>query len=106
MLSYIFRRLFMTVPVMLFVALFVFGLLDLAPGDPAALLAGEDAAPQDIARIRMTLGLDASVSGGAHTFRTASVTLRPSVIPADVDVRHRPLRDRHRFEYWLAQEWR
>lgn len=58
MLSYILRRLLMTAPVMLFVALFVFGLLDFAPGDPAALLAGEDATPQDIANIRMTLGLD------------------------------------------------
>lgn len=58
MLSYTLRRLLMTLPVMLFVALFVFGLLDLAPGDPAALLAGEDATPQDIARIRATLGLD------------------------------------------------
>lgn len=58
MFSYTLRRLFLTLPVMLFVALFVFGLLDLAPGDPAALLAGEDATPQDIARIRMTLGLD------------------------------------------------
>ncbi|MCD0503175.1 ABC transporter permease [Bordetella petrii] len=58
MLSYTLRRLFMTLPVMLFVALFVFGLLDLAPGDPAALLAGEDATPEDILRIRATLGLD------------------------------------------------
>ncbi|NYT51092.1 ABC transporter permease [Parapusillimonas granuli] len=58
MLSYTLRRLLMTLPVMLFVALFVFGLLDLAPGDPAALLAGEDATQQDIARIRDTLGLD------------------------------------------------
>jgi len=58
MLSYTLRRLLMTLPVMLFVALFVFGLLDLAPGDPAALLAGEDATPDDILRIRATLGLD------------------------------------------------
>jgi peptide/nickel transport system permease protein len=58
MFSYILRRLFATLPVMLFVALFVFGLLDLAPGDPAALLAGEDATAQDIARIRASLGLD------------------------------------------------
>jgi peptide/nickel transport system permease protein len=58
MFSYILRRLLATLPVMLFVALFVFGLLDLAPGDPAALLAGEDATAQDIARIRATLGLD------------------------------------------------
>lgn len=58
MLSYILRRLLMTAPVMLFVALFVFGLLDFAPGDPAALMAGEDATPQDIAHIRLALGLD------------------------------------------------
>jgi peptide/nickel transport system permease protein len=58
MLSYTLRRLYMTIPVMLFVALFVFALLDLAPGDPAALLAGEDATREDIARIRMNLGLD------------------------------------------------
>src|SRR5690606_5044648 len=58
MLSYTLRRLLMTLPVMLFVALFVFALLDLAPGDPAALLAGEDATPDDILRIRATLGLD------------------------------------------------
>jgi peptide/nickel transport system permease protein len=58
MLSYVPRRLLATLPVMLFVALFVFALLDLAPGDPAALLAGEDATAQDIARIRATLNLD------------------------------------------------
>lgn len=58
MFSYVLRRLLATLPVMLFVALFVFALLDLAPGDPAALLAGEDATAQDIARIRATLGLD------------------------------------------------
>jgi len=58
MFSYTCRRLLMTLPVMLFVAIFVFGLLDLAPGDPAALLAGEDATPEHIAQIRQNLGLD------------------------------------------------
>lgn len=58
MFSYTCRRLLMTLPVMLFVAVFVFGLLDLAPGDPAALLAGEDATPEHIAQIRDNLGLD------------------------------------------------
>ncbi|OZI30311.1 peptide ABC transporter [Bordetella genomosp. 10] len=60
MLAYTCRRLLMTLPVMLFVALFVFGLLDLAPGDPAALLAGEDATPEAIEKIRETLGLNHS----------------------------------------------
>jgi peptide/nickel transport system permease protein len=58
MFAYSLRRILMTLPVMLFVALFVFGLLNLTPGDPAVLIAGEDATPQDIARIRMALGLD------------------------------------------------
>ena len=55
MFAYTIRRLLLTIPVMLVVAFFV---LELTPGDPAILLAGEDATAQDIARIRMTLGLD------------------------------------------------
>jgi len=43
---------------MFFVALFVFSLLNLVPGDPAALLAGDSATPDDILRIRAQLGLD------------------------------------------------
>jgi peptide/nickel transport system permease protein len=48
----------MTIPVMLVVALFVYALLELAPGDPAVFLAGDDATAEDIERIRSTLGLD------------------------------------------------
>jgi len=48
----------MTLPVMLVVALFVYGLLDLAPGDPAVFLAGDDATAEEIERIRVTLGLE------------------------------------------------
>jgi peptide/nickel transport system permease protein len=58
MFAYTIRRLLLTLPVMLVVALFVYGLLDLAPGDPAVFLAGEEASLEDIARIRETLGLD------------------------------------------------
>ena len=58
MLSYTLRRLLSAIPVMFFVALFVFSLLNLVPGDPAALLAGDSATPDDILRIRTTLGLD------------------------------------------------
>eukprot|EP01037_Dinobryon_pediforme_P008299 gene8299-8383_t len=43
---------------MLVVAFFVFSLLNLTPGDPVILLAGEDATAQDIARIRASLSLD------------------------------------------------
>ena len=47
-----------TIPVMAIVALFVFSLLYIAPGDPAAVIAGEQASPEDIEKIRIGLGLD------------------------------------------------
>jgi len=58
MLTYVVRRVLVTIPVMVFVALFVFSLLYLTPGDPAALIAGDQATPDDIAHIRAQLGLD------------------------------------------------
>ena len=58
MLSYIVRRILSTIPVMLLVALFVFSLLYIAPGDPAAIIAGDQATPADVDRIRASLGLD------------------------------------------------
>jgi peptide/nickel transport system permease protein len=47
-----------TVPVMAVVALFVFLMLRLTPGDPAAVIAGDYATSEDIARIREQLGLN------------------------------------------------
>ena len=58
MLSYIVRRLLGVIPVMLVVGIFVFSLLHLAPGDPAAIIAGDNATPENIAKIRANLGLD------------------------------------------------
>jgi peptide/nickel transport system permease protein len=58
MLAYIARRILATIPVMAVVALFVFSLLYVAPGDPAAIIAGDQASPEDVARIRESLGLD------------------------------------------------
>lgn len=58
MLSYILRRILATLPVMAIVALFVFSLLHLAPGDPAVVIAGDQASPADVERIRQSLGLD------------------------------------------------
>ena len=58
MLAYALRRVVATIPVMAVVALFVFSLLYLAPGDPAAIIAGDQATPADIDRIRASLGLD------------------------------------------------
>ncbi len=58
MLGYIARRILATIPVMAVVGLFVFSLLYLSPGDPAAIIAGDQATPADIERIRASLGLD------------------------------------------------
>jgi peptide/nickel transport system permease protein len=58
MLNFLARRIAATVPVMLVVAVLVFLLLRLTPGDPAAILAGDAASTEQIARIRASLGLD------------------------------------------------
>ena len=58
MFAYIVRRVLATIPVMAVVALFVFSLLYIAPGDPAAVIAGDQATPDDVERIRQSLGLD------------------------------------------------
>jgi peptide/nickel transport system permease protein len=56
--AYLVKRLLATIPVMGVVALFVFSLLYISPGDPAAIIAGDIATDEDIARIRAKLGLD------------------------------------------------
>jgi peptide/nickel transport system permease protein len=58
MFAYATRRVLTTIPVMLIVAFCVFSLLYLAPGDPAAIIAGDQATPADIERIRLSLGLN------------------------------------------------
>jgi peptide/nickel transport system permease protein len=58
MLGYLFRRVLAAIPVMGVVALFVFLLLRLTPGDPAAILAGDNATPAQLERIRASLGLN------------------------------------------------
>jgi peptide/nickel transport system permease protein len=58
MLGYLLRRVLAAVPVMGVVALVVFLLLRLTPGDPAAVLAGDNATPAQLERIRTSLGLN------------------------------------------------
>src|SRR5436190_1529391 len=58
MLGYLVRRVLAAIPVMGVVALFVFLLLRLTPGDPAAILAGDNASPEQLERIRASLGLN------------------------------------------------
>ncbi|MGQ0653159.1 MAG: ABC transporter permease [Betaproteobacteria bacterium] len=58
MLNFILRRLLATIPVLLVVAVLVFLLLRLTPGDPAAIMAGDAATSEQIEQIRAGLGLD------------------------------------------------
>jgi peptide/nickel transport system permease protein len=58
MLGYLLRRVLAAIPVMGVVALVVFLLLRLTPGDPAAILAGDNATPVQLERIRNSLGLN------------------------------------------------
>jgi peptide/nickel transport system permease protein len=58
MYTFILRRLLSTIPVLLVVAVIVFLMLRLTPGDPAAILAGDAASTEQIAQIRSSLGLD------------------------------------------------
>ena len=58
MLAFIVRRLASTVLVMGLVGVFIFLLLHLSPGDPAAIIAGDNATPQQIEAIRTGLGLN------------------------------------------------
>jgi peptide/nickel transport system permease protein len=56
--GYIIRRLLISIVVMMFVGLFTFGLLYITPGDPASIIGGQDATPEDLERIREKLGLN------------------------------------------------
>lgn len=57
MFTYLLKRLASTVIVMLLVSVLVFMLLHLAPGDPAAVLAGDNASAEQVAQLRSLLGL-------------------------------------------------
>jgi peptide/nickel transport system permease protein len=58
MLIYLLRRIFAAIPVMGAVAVMIFLLLRLTPGDPAAIIAGDNVQPQQLAMIREQLGLN------------------------------------------------
>lgn len=58
MLSYLIKRLISTIPVLIGISLLLFFMLRLLPGDPAQVLAGQMATPDEIENIRQQLGLD------------------------------------------------
>ncbi len=61
MLQFLLRRILAVLPVLFVVSLVVFLILRLAPGDPAAVIAGNSATNDDIAKIQVQLGLDRSI---------------------------------------------
>lgn len=62
MYVYLFKRVLAVIPVLLVVAVIVFMMLRLTPGDPAAIIAGDAATSQDIENIREKLGLDQPIA--------------------------------------------
>lgn len=61
MARYILKRLFMMIPVVFGITLFIFFVLNLAQGDPAQLILGPDATVEDLAAKRAELGTDKPV---------------------------------------------
>jgi peptide/nickel transport system permease protein len=60
--TFLARRVFATIPVLLIVAVLVFLLLRLTPGDPAVIIAGDAASTEQVAQIRAGLGLDRPIA--------------------------------------------
>ena len=58
MLSYIFKRLLMIIPVILGVTFLIFTIMNLTPGDPAIMILGEGAKPEEYAALREQMGLN------------------------------------------------
>ncbi|MBP1775539.1 MAG: dipeptide transporter permease [candidate division NC10 bacterium] len=79
--AYLARRLMYLLPVMLVVVSIVFLLIHLIPGDPAAVMAGADATPDDVARMRNVMGLDRPLyeQYGRWLFRTIQGDLGRSI---------------------------
>ncbi len=58
MIRFIIKRLFMFIPVLLGVILLIFLILDFAPGDPAVMILGDEARPEQLAELREEMGLN------------------------------------------------
>lgn len=58
MTKYILKRLLFLIPVILGVTFLIFAIMTFTPGDPAAIILGAEAKPDDIAALRSRLGLD------------------------------------------------
>lgn len=61
MFKYIVKRILLIIPVVIGITLFIYLLMDLAPGDPVSMILGTDATPEQVAEVRSELGLDQNV---------------------------------------------
>ena len=59
--KYIVKRILLIIPVVIGITLFIYLLMDLAPGDPVSMILGTDATPEQVAEVRSELGLDQNV---------------------------------------------
>src|SRR3954470_16682187 len=58
MMMYILKRILLIIPILLSVTFFVFLIVYLIPGDPAANILGQTATPESVAALQKELGLD------------------------------------------------
>jgi peptide/nickel transport system permease protein len=79
---FLLKRLLLLVPVLFGVATFVFAILQLAPGDPARVIAGQRASPDQVEQVRIALGLNQPiyVQYGEFLLDTATFDLGDSYI--------------------------
>ncbi|MDR0434250.1 MAG: ABC transporter permease [Gracilibacteraceae bacterium] len=75
MKRYFFRRLLQIIPVVFGITALVFFIMRLIPGDPAQVLLGTDATPEDLARMREALGLNGSVWSQFLSYMRGALTL-------------------------------
>ena len=74
MFTYILRRLFSLIPSLLIMSVLVFSFIHLIPGDPAVILLGDQASPEQIAQLKASLGLDEPIY--VQYLKWASLALR------------------------------
>ena len=117
MYVFILQRLLATLPVLLIVAVLVFLLLRLTPGDPAAIMAGDAANTEQIERIRAGLGLDRPIVVQFGIWLGKVAARRPGrvvLLPHQGDRAHRAsassrrfalaaLHDPHRGRWWRSR---
>ncbi|WJY26195.1 MULTISPECIES: glutathione ABC transporter permease GsiC [Sporosarcina] len=68
MLRFLGKRLLQVIPILILVSIFIFLFVHMIPGDPARLVAGEDATIEDVEMVRKELGLDKPVTEQYFTY--------------------------------------